>query len=238
MEFHQYSDDEPETANQGDTSPPLLLSDKVKCDAKRTLSFNDPHNWYMLRLTPENDNYLLDDVKELCSNLTIEELWFIAEEKSRKNTKHFHCVFWSPNDPRQEIKDWLILKFPAVWKKADGNKRYNLQQVEDLTKCFTYSSKDGDFIYGSGINPGYVNFVNSQSFQKKDSRISRLLTARADYIKDKLTDEDLFNIVCDVCITTSATGSMNMTYVKSFMTGAKCQKDPQYQRKLFVGLGL
>jgi len=218
---------------KANTLAPLLLSNKVKRDIKDTSVV-----FYFLRLTPENNNYSQEDVIRLMKDLTIEDVWFISEELSKKGVKHYHCIVWSPTDIREEVKEWLVAKFPGAWKKQDGNKRYNLQVVEDLTKCFTYTSKDGDYLYGIGINPEYITYVNSKSFQKKDTRVGQLLVAREAYLKNKFDDKYLFNVAVDVCIATSSTGSVNMTYVKSFMTGAKAQKDPDYRNKLFDSLNL
>lgn len=217
--------------NDENTTAPLLLSDKVKCDLGK-------FTFYMLRLTPENDNYKLEDVTEFMSDLSTKDVWFVSEEQSKKGVKHFHTVFIHPNglDPRQEIKDWLLVKFPTTWKKQDGNKRYNLQEVESIDKAFMYASKDGDYISGKGLNEEYVKYVNSKSYQKKDTRVGQLMESRQLYVKGELSDRELFESVCDVCISTSATGSLNMTYVKSFMTGAKATKDPKYRDQLFKSL--
>lgn len=214
----------------GDTSLPLLLSEKVKRDPT-----DKSRCWYFLRLTPENDNYKLDDVLAFVKNLTLDDVWFVSEELSKKGVKHFHCIIWVSAilDPREEIKEWLISKFPGAWKKQDGNKRYNLQQVNDLTQCFKYTSKDGDFFYGSGVNKEYIMYVNSSSFQKKDTRIGQLLEARSAYIRGDITDYKLFESAIEVCIATSATGSVNSTYIKSFMLGARCEKDPDYKKKFY-----
>lgn len=218
-----------ETANTDDTSVPLLLSDKVK------LKYMDTIMFYVLRLTPENDNYGLEEVKDFLEDLSIKKIWFVSEEKSKKAVKHYHAVFAYPIglDPRDEIKKWLVSKFPGTWKKQDGNKRYNLQESSNKDNAFMYASKDGDYFYGEGINPEYIKYVNSKSFQKKDTRVGLLMSSREQYIKDKINDRQLFDIVCKICIDTSSTGSLNMTYVKSFMTGAKASKDPEYKDKLF-----
>lgn len=215
------------------TTAPLLLSDKVKCDLTK-------FTFYILRLTPENNNYSMADVTEFVEDLASKKVWFVSEEQSKKAVKHYHCVFTHPNglDPREEIKSWLVRLFPGVWKKQDGNKRYNLQVVEDIEKSFMYTSKDGDYLFGSGINPDYITYVNSKSFQKKDTRIGQLMVARQVYLKGGYDDIQLFQIVCDVCIATSSTGSLNMTYVKSFMTGAKAEREPSYRVKLFNALCL
>jgi len=218
--------------DMNNTTVPLLLGDKVKCDLTQ-------HLFFMLRLTPE-DKYALDDVKTLMSDISTKNIWFVSEEQSKKGVKHYHCVFLVPNtfDPRQDIKDWLLIKFPGTWKKQDGNKRYNLQEVEDIDKAFTYTSKDGDFITREEINPKYIEYVNSKSYQKKDQRIGQLMSARQLYLKGQLNERQLFESVCDVCIKTSATGSLNMTYVKSFMTGAMADKNPNYRDKLFESMKL
>jgi len=217
------------TANTDFTSVPLLLSDKVKVKHIDTLIF------YILRLTPENDNYKFEHVKDFLEDLCVKHIWFVSEEQSKKAVKHYHTVFAYPvgSDPREEVKKWLVEQFPGAWKKQDGNKRYNLQQSEDRDKCFMYASKDGDYAYGIGINPKYIEYVNSKSYQKKDTRVGQLMIARADYILKKINDRELFDIVCAIYIDTSSTGSLNMPYIKSFMTGAKSIRDPDFKDKLF-----
>lgn len=228
--FHGGDEEDPDADN---TTAPLLLSEKVKSDLTR-LTF------FMLRLTPENDNYSLQDVTEFMGDLSLHNVWFVSEEQSKKGIKHYHTVFAQPNglDPRQDIKNWLLEKFPSKWKKQDGNKRYNLQEVKELEKAFTYTSKDGDYVIGKGINPDYIAYVNSKSFQKKDTRVGQLIESRQLYIQGQMTERELFDSVCDVCISTSLTGSLNMTYVKCFMTGAKAQKDPKFRDQLYKLLGL
>lgn len=221
-----------EEANTEDTSVPLLLSDKVKCDLSR-------FTFWCLRLTPENvTDYTFTDVQDFIEDLTIKDIYILCEEKSKKSVKHFHATFLSPNglDPREEIKAWLVRQYPGKWKKEDGNKHYNLQQAKNNNKenkAFIYVTKDGDYIAGKGVNPKYVEYVNSQSFQKKDTRVGQLMESRKLYLEGKMTDRELFESLCDVCIATSQTGSLNMTYVKSFMTGAKAQKEPLYRNQLF-----
>lgn len=233
-EKKHFSGDEDEVANAEGTSVPLLLREKVKCDLSQ-------YTFWMLRLTPEDDRYDLNDVKELMEDITTKHVWFIAEEQSKKGIKHFHAVFIYPNklDPREEIKSFLVGKYPDKWEKQDGNKRYNLQPAKDNNrdhKAFIYTSKDGDYIYGKGINPDYIDYVNSKSFQKMDTRIGRLMTARRSYIKGDITDRELFDIACNVCIETSSTGSINVTYVKSFMTGARVEKDPRFKDALYKSI--
>lgn len=233
-EIKNYFEDKCETAKTDNLSVPLLLSEKVKCDLSQ-------FTFWMLRLTPEDDRYSITDIQDFLEDLSTKDIWFIAEEQSKKGVKHFHTVFLYPNnlDPREEVKNWLVSKFPDKWKKQDGNKRYNLQAAENNNrddKAFMYSSKDGDYIFGKGINPEYIKYVNSKSFQKIDTRIGRLLSARASYIKGDITDRELFDTACTVCIETSATGSINVTYIKSFMTGARVEKDPKFKDQLYKSI--
>lgn len=228
------NEDELEEAETNVTLVPTLTSDKVKTDYLEKVTF------YTLRLTPEDDKYSMDDVQEFLEDLSQKSLWFLSEELSKKAIKHYHTIFaYTLNlDPREEIKQWLLNKYPEKWKKQDGNKRYNLQEVNDITKCFTYISKDGDYVYGKGINPKFIDYVYSKSFQKKDTRIGQLMESRALYIQGKMTDYELFDNAVNVCINTSSTGSLNMTYIKSFVTGAKASKDPAYRKKLFDNMNL
>lgn len=224
---------EDEIALQTDTSVPMLLSDKVK------VKHLSEYTFWCLRLRPDSiKDYSMEDVQEFMDDLSVKGVWLLCEELSKKKVKHFHTTFMYPNnlDPRQEIKNWLLEKYTSKWAKADGNKRYNLAPAKDNNKenkAFIYVTKDGDFIYGNGLNKAYVEYVNSQSYQKKDTRVAQLMVSRELYIKGELTDRELFDSVCDVCIATSTTGSLNMNYVKSFMTGAKAQKDPRYRDELF-----
>lgn len=215
------------------TTIPMLLGDKV---------ISDNEVWYMLRLTPDSIEYALTDVTDDLLKSLADQYWFLSEELSKKGIKHYHCVFLhlSPDylDPREAIKEWLLTKFPGKWKKADGNKRYNLQVAEKPHEAFKYTSKDGDYYIGSGINPEYISLVNSQSFQKKDARIGQLAIAREDFINDKMTDRELFSKVCDIIISTSPTGSLNPTVARNFVMGAKASKDPSYKDYLFKSLGI
>lgn len=222
-------------SNTNVTLVPSMLTEKVKRDKGDTSCV-----WYFLRLTPENNNYTWQDVELLVKNLSVDDVWFMSEELSKKAVKHYHIVFWhiAGVDPRDEIKQWLVAQFPGAWKKQDGNKRYNLQQCSDVEKCMTYTSKDGDHLNGTGINCEYIKYVNSKSFQKKDTRISQLLVAREQYLLGNFDDRYLFDTACDVYIATSSTGSLNMTFVRNFITGAKAERDPVYRTKLYQSLNL
>lgn len=226
-ENQNFNDFFPEDSTSNTTAPKLLC-EKVK---------SDHEEWYMLRLTPENDDYNMGDIIESLLKPLSEGSWFIAEESTKKGIKHYHSVFLSYKDPREDIKQWLVSIYPNKWKKQDGNKRYNLQQVEQLEKAFTYTSKDGDYMNGPNINPEYIKYVNSKSFQKKDARINQLSVIRQQFIKGDITDRQLFSKVCSILVATSTTGSLNPQLARNFVIGAKYSKDPEsYSDQLFDSL--
>ena len=207
------------------TTAPMLLSDKVK---------SDNCIWYMLRLTPDKkEDYTREEILDMIEDFTQDDVWFMAEELSKKGVLHYHLVMLCLKDPRETIKEWLVTKYPNKWKKQDGNKRYNLQEPEDLERVFIYSSKDSDYTWGKGINSDFITYVNGKSYQKKDSRLGLLQVAKQRYLNDEITDRELFREVCDILISISATGSLNPTTAKNFVLGCKCIKDPRYKDQLY-----
>jgi len=165
------------------TTIPILLCDKV-------ISDNDI--WYALRLTPF-DAYQTGDIKELLTDLS-DNMWCYSKESSSKGVIHYHIIFLTYKDPREDIKNWLIGFYPEKWKKEDGNKRYNLAVSEDVVQTFKYLLKDkGEILYGSDINPEFIEDCKAKSFAKysKANFAKAFNDLKMEYHEDKITSKEL-----------------------------------------------
>lgn len=168
----------PDSAN---TSIPILKCDKVLSDDK----------WYMLRLTPFEE-YQDGDVKELL-NMFSAKIWIYSKEVSKGDKIHYHTLFQCYKDPREDIKEWLQTFFTDKWKKEDGNKRYNLTEVDDINKAVTYVVKDGDYFIGDHINTSYVENCKKKSFKKysKEAFASAFEELKTEFREDKIDHLEL-----------------------------------------------
>lgn len=180
----QASDTTPENkktfpgSSPGHTSIPILMGDKV-------ISVKDL--WYMLRLTPM-DAYSIEAVEKMLIDVMYSENYIISTEVSPKKKLHFHVVFTCEFPPRDNIKLWLSEKFPGAWKKEDGNKRYNLEEVTDLKKCITYCVKDGTYCNSISINPDFLVDCKSKSFNKYSKEA---FTVAFELLKTKYKDGEI-----------------------------------------------
>lgn len=138
------------------TTIPILLGDKVKTDSEE---------WYFLRLTPGEGTYLVTNIIELLKSLA-DGKYIVCTESSSKGKLHYHIVFLSYKDPREDVKLWLLEYYPDKWGKADGNKRYNLKVCDDLDKSISYTVKDGRYFIGDDINSECVAVLKKKSYSK------------------------------------------------------------------------
>jgi len=170
------------TPDSKNTSIPILKCENVK-------SVNNLY--YALRITPA-ENIGSGDVLELLELLS-GDIWICATEKSSSGVLHYHTIFLSERDQRDEIRIWLEEYVPKPWTKATGNKLYNLKACEDTDQAIKYCLKDKDYKFGNGILKTAMDEMAKKSYKKYSKADFQIQfeKLKLDYHEEKITSKML-----------------------------------------------
>lgn len=125
---------------------------------------------YVVRLTP-HEKFTFQELHDLLK----EEYQISSYVLSRELVpqEHFHLVVEvdsvvSEQDVRDIFRAFLIPYWEVDHKlpRGFGNKQYNLQVAEDVTKAISYCVKDKDYVF-EGYSAIYIQECAAASFSKK-----------------------------------------------------------------------